>query len=127
MTFKVELLPRRGRGDRGTTGSDAATLEIPGFRTARFGNHRGMSSSTVAHAPVAPRIEHELEERRPAGERSGRRAAAAVVVVGYLVVVSSFVLFGLLLTHVLLDGTLGRWDEVRPAGSPTTAPAPSTP
>jgi len=34
-----------------------------------------------------------------------------VVVVGYLAIVSALVLSGLLLTHVLAHGPLGRWDE----------------
>ena len=38
-------------------------------------------------------------------------SAAAVVVAGYLAVVSTLVLTGLFLTHVLVDGTIGRWDD----------------
>ena len=38
-------------------------------------------------------------------------SAAAVVVAGYLAVVASLVLTGLFLTHVLLSGTIGRWDD----------------
>jgi undecaprenyl-diphosphatase len=34
-----------------------------------------------------------------------------VVVIGYLAIVSALVLSGLLLTHVLAHGSLGRWDE----------------
>lgn len=58
------------------------------------GNPRSMASHAVAHP-------------RPGTPVS----AAAVVLGGYLVVVSALVLAGLLLTHVLLDGTLGRWDD----------------
>lgn len=57
------------------------------------GNPPGMASHTVAHP------------------RAGTPAsAAAVVVAGYLAVVASLVLTGLFLTHVLLHGTIGRWD-----------------
>ena len=44
-------------------------------------------------------------------EKRARFSAARVVVLGYLAVVTSLALFGLLLTHVLVDGTLGRWDD----------------
>ena len=40
-----------------------------------------------------------------------RGSAAAVVVAGYLAVVSCLVLAGLFLTHVLVDGAIGRWDD----------------
>jgi undecaprenyl-diphosphatase len=58
------------------------------------GNPPGMASHTVAH----PRV-------------GTPGSAAAVVVAGYLAVVSSLVLTGLFLTHVLLHGTIGRWDD----------------
>jgi undecaprenyl-diphosphatase len=70
-----------------------------------------MESRTVAR-PRADAPVVETVDSRPAGERSRRAAAAAaVVVVGYVAVVSSLVLTGLLLTHVLLHGSLGRWDD----------------
>ena len=58
------------------------------------GNPPGMASPAVDH----PRV-------------GTPGSAAAVVVAGYLAVVSSLVLLGLLLTHVLVDGTIGRWDD----------------
>ena len=58
------------------------------------GNPPGMATRAVAH----PRL-------------GTPGSAAAVVVAGYLAVVSSLVLAGLLLTHVLLHGTIGRWDD----------------
>jgi len=57
------------------------------------GNPPGMASHAVAH----PRV-------------GTPGSAAAVVVAGYLAVVASLVLTGLFLTHVLLHGTIGRWD-----------------
>ena len=59
------------------------------------GNHAGMSAQIVAH---------------PELHRTGRIRPATVVVAGWLAVVSGLVLAGLLLTHVLLDGPVGRWD-----------------
>ena len=88
-----------------------------------------MSYRAMAHAQVECDVRDEVDVRTPAergldrdgvarrlnrrstGERSGRRSAAAVVVAGYLAVVSSLVLAGLLLTRVLVHGTIGRWDE----------------
>jgi membrane-associated phospholipid phosphatase len=74
-----------------------------------------MSSRTVVRAQVASKVDEEVDARqlaeRSTGRGSGRLSAAAVVVVGYLAVVGSLVLTGLLLTHVLLHGTLGRWDD----------------
>ena len=55
------------------------------------------------------------------------RPAAAVVVVGYLAVVSSLVLAGLLLTHVLVDGTVGRGTTTSTRWLSDTATAASTP
>jgi undecaprenyl-diphosphatase len=60
-----------------------------------------MSAQIVAHREV------DVPGRIP---RPGRLRPAAIVVVGYLAVVSSLVLAGLLLTHVLVDGMVGRWD-----------------
>lgn len=42
---------------------------------------------------------------------TGRLPAAMVVVLGYLAVVATLVLSGLLLTQVLVDGLVGQWDE----------------
>ena len=60
-----------------------------------------MSAQIVAHREV------DAPGRIP---RPGRLRPAAIVVVGYLTVVSSLVLAGLLLTHVLVDGKVGQWD-----------------
>jgi len=64
------------------------------------GNPPGMASHAVAHPH--PRV-------------GTHGSAAAVVVAGYLAVVSGLVLIGLFLTHVLLHGTVGRWDDTSTA------------
>jgi undecaprenyl-diphosphatase len=48
---------------------------------------------------------------RWSGRVPGAAPAAAVVVVGYLAIVSTLVLTGLILTHVLLHGSIGHWDD----------------
>ena len=69
-----------------------------------------MASPTIVRDPVRRPAEHEAGGRRLA-PRPGPRRAALVVVIGYLVTVATLVLSGLLLTHVLVHGRLGRWDE----------------
>jgi undecaprenyl-diphosphatase len=66
-----------------------------------------MSAQIVADRQL-PAFEDEW--RAPTG-RGGRRRAATIVLAGYAAVVTALVLTGLLLTHVLLDGPLGRWDD----------------
>ena len=86
-----------------------------------------MSSRTVAPTQVERDVSDEVDVRSlaqgpvsgvasrhdldSAGEKRARRSAAGVVVAGYLAVVTSLVLAGLLLTHVLVHGTVGRWDD----------------
>jgi len=65
-----------------------------------------MSAQIVADRELSP---FDEERRAPTG-RAGRIPAAIIVVAGYAIVVTTLVLTGLLLTHVLLDGSLGRWD-----------------
>ncbi len=65
-----------------------------------------MSAQIVADRELSP---FDDERRAPTG-RAGRLPAAIVVVAGYAAVVTTLVLTGLLLTHVLLDGSVGRWD-----------------
>jgi undecaprenyl-diphosphatase len=61
---------------------------------------------------VAPRATFRPIGSRPApAEAPQRRAAAATVVVGALATIAALVLAGLLLTHVLAQGTVGHWDE----------------
>lgn len=66
---------------------------------------------------VAPRATFGGIGPRPApteGSRTEapqRRAAAATVVIGALATMATLVLAGLLLTHVLAQGTVGHWDE----------------
>ena len=57
-----------------------------------------MSAPTLVRDPVRRPVEHGL-------------SGALVVVIGYLATVATLVLSGLLLTHVLVHGRLGRWDE----------------
>ncbi len=65
-----------------------------------------MSAQIVADREYRP----DADERRGPTGRAGRIPAAAIVVAGYATVVTTLVLTGFLLTHVLLDGPLGRWD-----------------
>lgn len=64
------------------------------------------AAQIVADRELSP---FDDECRAPTG-RTGRAPAAIVVVAGYAAVVATLVLTGLLLTHILLDGSLGRWD-----------------
>ena len=59
-----------------------------------------MAATSLVHAPAVRRT-----------DRPNRLPAVMVVVFGYLAIVSALVLSGLLLTHVLVHGPLGRWDE----------------
>jgi len=64
-----------------------------------------MSQAVAPHAifgPVGP---------RPAPAEAPPRRAAATVVIGALATTATLVLAGLLLTHVLAQGTVGHWDE----------------
>ena len=65
-----------------------------------------MSAQIVADRELSP---FDDERCAPPG-RDGRRPASIIVVAGYAAVVATLLLTGLLLTHVLLDGSLGRWD-----------------
>lgn len=75
-----------------------------------------MSARTAAdfemppHAPAHSDAGADVR-RSPGGRPGGRIPAAAIVVLGFIATVSALVLAGLLLTRVLLDGTIGRWDE----------------
>lgn len=75
-------------------GTGAAAQRAFGFGMFVVGNPRGMASHAFDHSRVGT-----------------LGSAAAVVVAGYLAVVSSLVLTGLFLTHVLAHGTIGRWDD----------------
>ena len=66
-----------------------------------------MSAQFVAD----PVLGAEVDDRRAPSGRAGRIPAAAIVVAGYVTIVTTLVLTGLLLTHVLADGSLGRWDD----------------
>lgn len=70
-----------------------------------------MSPPIVAQSELDRPGRLRRDETGPDGARPSRiRPAVVVVVVGWLAIVSALVSAGLLLTHVLLDGTLGRWD-----------------
>ena len=70
------------------------------------GNDRAMSAQIVA----APELAANSGDPCSAGGRRGHRSAAAIVVAGYAATVAVLVLAGLLVTHVLVDGPVGRWD-----------------
>lgn len=65
-----------------------------------------MSAQIVAD----PELATNPDDRPSPGGPRGLSSAAAIVVAGYLATVVTLVLTGLLLTHVLLDGPVGRWD-----------------
>lgn len=70
-----------------------------------------MASRTLAPPRARTAAHHPVDGRRSDRQRSGWVSAAAVLVLGYGAIVLSLVLTGLLLTHVLLHGPLGRWDD----------------
>ena len=81
---------------------------LPQLGDARIWKHRVRQPSLAMSAQIVPLRRSPDAGARPVGP--GPAAGRAVVVAGWLAVVSALVLTGLLLTHVLLDGTLGRWD-----------------
>jgi undecaprenyl-diphosphatase len=66
-----------------------------------------MSQAVAPRATFGP-----IGSDRPLrAEAPQRRAAAGTVVIGALATTATLVLAGLLLTHVLAQGTVGHWDE----------------
>ena len=104
----------------------AAAVGAAGFGTTAFGNPPAMPYRTEAPTPVERDASHDVgpnpaprpidavapaDDRVDSDEKSSRGSAAVVAVTGYVAVVTSLVLAGLLLTRVLVHGTIGRWDE----------------
>jgi undecaprenyl-diphosphatase len=65
-----------------------------------------MSAQIVAD----PELAANPDDHPSPDRHRGLSSAAAIVVAGYAATVFTLVLVGLLLTHVLLDGPVGRWD-----------------
>jgi undecaprenyl-diphosphatase len=69
-----------------------------------------MSQAVAPRATVGPIGPYPAPAEAQPAEAPPRRAAATVVVIGALASMATLVLTGLLLTHVLANGTVGRWD-----------------
>ncbi|MDQ1491601.1 MAG: hypothetical protein QOJ23_4115 [Actinomycetota bacterium] len=70
-----------------------------------------MSSPTLADVPTDRAGDQETRPRPFTTTGSDRRSAAVLLLGGYAAIVSSLVLAGLILTHVLVHGVVGRWDD----------------
>src|SRR5512132_621982 len=71
------------------------------------GKHQSMEGTPIfeARPGVSQRLARRLRNHRPI------TAGAAVTVAGYLVLTALLVGIGFLLTELLLDGPIGRWDD----------------
>ena len=106
----VPLVPRCAASTFCQLDAKGASLPRPGFGTSLPGNHSAMSQAVAPRATVGPIGPRPASSDALRTQTSQRRAAATTVAVGALISMATLVLTGLLLTHVLANGPVGRWD-----------------